>query len=191
LNIRIQPPKYFLLVYFYIAEPDSMHFLNLLPLLAALPSVSAAPKQPEFSNTTTLPTHFGLLVFPQFQALDVFGPMDVFNTIEMLYRNSTTMHLSILSKTMAPVSTKPNTPTKGNFGQSILPTITFSDYLAKHPTNDTSSTSAPTPDEKGPIEVLIVPGGAGTRQNMTAEIDFVRTIYPNVSTPVPPSSFPI
>ena len=30
------------------------------------------------------------------------------------------------------------------------------------------------------IEVLLVPGGGGTRQNMTEEIAFVKEIYPKV-----------
>jgi hypothetical protein len=49
----------------------------LTSILGALPAVLSIPVKPEISNTTTLPLHFGLLVFPNFQALDVFGPLDV------------------------------------------------------------------------------------------------------------------
>lgn len=148
-----------------------MRTYGILSLFAAISPALTAPLQPPFSNTTTLPKHYGLLVFPHFQALDVFGPMDVLNTLSMLYSNSTTMNLSILSKTLDPVSTAmKGMHANGDFGQSIVPTTTFAEYL----TADRSS------DPKGDIEVLIVPGGGGTRQNMTEEIAFVKAVYPKV-----------
>jgi hypothetical protein len=33
----------------------------------------------------------------------------------------------------------------------------------------------------GDIEVLIVPGGGGTRRNVDPEIDFIKAMYPKVS----------
>jgi hypothetical protein len=51
-----------------------------MALLGALPIVLSVPVQPAFSNTTELPVHFGVLLFPTFQALDVFGPLDVIST---------------------------------------------------------------------------------------------------------------
>jgi transcriptional regulator GlxA family with amidase domain len=185
-------------------------------VLAALPSALASPSQPPFSNTTTLPTHFGLLVFPHFQALDVFGPIDVFNNLAMLYKNSTTMYLSILSKTMAPVTTGMQGT---HFEQHIVPTTTFKQYMAKDrkgkpagakkgdPAEDCVDGAGghavakrtmrfgarqdhhmpgPKPDDSvpaadaGEIEVLIVPGGGGTRNNMTEEIAFIKALYPKV-----------
>src|SRR4051812_45969196 len=96
-------------------------------LLAIRPSLSA-PSKPSIINTTTLPTHYGLLLFPHFQALDVFGPMDLLNSLFMDYSNATqTPHLSVLSKTMAPVTTA---MTAGGFGEEIVPTTTFAEYLA-------------------------------------------------------------
>jgi hypothetical protein len=145
---------------------------NLAPLLAAVASVYAKPPQPDFSNTTTLPTHYGVLVFPHFQALDVFGPVDVWNTLAMWYRNSTTMHMSVLSATMDPVFTGMKPPNA--FGELVLPTITFADYLAK-------SEKGFENDEKGELEVLLIPGGGGTREPLTEEIAFVKTMYPKVS----------
>ncbi|KAH7075866.1 class I glutamine amidotransferase-like protein, partial [Paraphoma chrysanthemicola] len=205
-------------------KPTVMRSLTLLPLLAAPSTIFAAPQQPLFANTTELPTHYGLLVFPHFQALDVFGPMDVFNTLSMLYSNYTTMSLSILSATYAPVSTAmQGMHGSGNFGESIVPTITFKDYLAQEknssygkpeqgsnnsdedeepcddghgghavakrtmrtrkrqhqmPTNDTMP--HPTPSLKSDIEVLLVPGGGGTRQLLPEEIAFVKHIYPKL-----------
>ena len=110
----------------------------------------------------------------------------------MLYANSTTMHLSVLSKTMDPVFT--GMKGMSDFGESIVPTITFAEYLRRsegleegygnsvagrkrHASGDAPVSGH---DAKGEIEVLFVPGGGGTRQNMTEEIDFVRRLYPKV-----------
>jgi transcriptional regulator GlxA family with amidase domain len=176
-----------------------MRFSRVAPLLVALPPALASPSQPPFANTTTLPTHFGLLVFPHFQALDVFGPIDVLNSLSMLYKNSTTMYLSILSKTMAPVTTGMQGT---HFEQRIVPTATFDQYLAKDTAKESHTgtgkhavarramrlgarqdhgpvDSVPAAD-LGDIEVLIVPGGGGTRSNMTEEIAFVKAMYPKV-----------
>lgn len=188
-------------------------------LLAALPLTLAAPKQPEFTNTTTLPTHFGLLLFPHFQALDVFGPMDVINTLFLLYGNSTApTHLSILSRTLEPVSTlMKGMHGRGDFGQSIVPTITIKDYMTKYggglnqtmgdgkgnkgnctdgkgghliakrhdgphdgPMHVMPTMPAMPEKDWGEIEVLFVPGGGGTRQDMSEEIALVKSMYPKV-----------
>lgn len=169
-----------------------MRLTSIVPLLAALPYTLSSPSQPPFANTTTLPKHFGLLVFDHFQALDVFGPMDVFNNLAMLYKSSTTMYLSILSKTMAPATTGMEM-LAGSMEERILPTTTFEEYLAgshaiarravrfgarqDHVSNPHNTIPSPSP---GDIEVLIVPGGGGTRSNMTAEIAFVRVVYPKL-----------
>jgi transcriptional regulator GlxA family with amidase domain len=170
-------------------------------LLTAIPLALASPAQPLFANTTALPTHFGLLLFPNFQALDVFGPIDVLNNLAMMYRNSTTMYLSILSRTMAPVTTGMQGT---HFQQHVVPTTTFSRYLAKDQTGkpaedcnagvggcaaapralrfDASQEHSPKSGDAdaGDIEVLIVPGGGGTRQDMTEEIAFIKALYPRV-----------
>jgi hypothetical protein len=187
-----------------------MRVSALIPLLAAVPSTIAAPQQPEFTNTTALPTHFAMLLFPHFQALDAFGPLDVLNTMAMLYGNKTDMTLTLLSSTMDPVSTTvKGMHGKGNFGEEVLPTNTFADILGKKlssPAKPSKSSvdgdgwgngyarrhegHAPPPPH-GPqtnhtmpadkdIEVLLVPGGGGTRQSMTEEIAFVKAIYPKV-----------
>ncbi|KAH6911501.1 DJ-1/PfpI family protein [Coprinopsis sp. MPI-PUGE-AT-0042] len=104
------------------------------------------------------PTRFGVMLFPAFQALDVFGPLDVLNTIYFSYPNIT---LSVLARTLNPVSTTPITMNT-TFGQTVVPTHTF---------------AAPPSD----LEVLVVPGGLGTRNpDLQPEIDFIRTIFPSV-----------
>ncbi|KAE8334540.1 hypothetical protein BDV24DRAFT_172391 [Aspergillus arachidicola] len=84
------------------------------------------------------PLRIGVVLFPGFQALDAFGPLDVLNILSWSHNIS----ISLLSLTLDPVSTKP--PRKATAtGQSILPTHTFA--------------SAP------PLDVLLIPGGLGTR----------------------------
>jgi putative intracellular protease/amidase len=168
-----------------------MRASTLLPLLAALPCAITVPSQPDWTNTTTLPVHYGLVVFDHFQALDVFGPMDILNSLFMLYSNNSTPHLSILSKTLEPVTTA---MIKGGFGQEIVPTTTFKEYLAGRRCEDEGEKeeyqdhdgvakkkrdSGQIPD----IDVLIIPGGGGTRRNVTEEIAFVKALYPSVSPP--------
>ncbi|KAF1949215.1 DJ-1/PfpI family protein [Byssothecium circinans] len=144
-------------------------------LLGALPAVLAIPSQPAITNTTNLPVHFGLLVFPGFQALDVFGPMDVLNTFAMVYNR--TMHLSVISKTMEPVSTVIKKTTSMNmshssFGESIMPTTTIQ-ALQNSGCHNSSAM-------KMDLDVLIVPGGGGSREPMTEEIAFVKSQFPKV-----------
>lgn len=193
-----------------------MRFSRVAPLLAALPTALAKPSQPPISNTTTLPTHWGLLVFPHFQALDVFGPIDVFNNLAMMYKNSTTMYLTVLSKTMEPVTTG-MAGMAGGFEEKVVPTTTFKEYLSKKKHSPGPPVDGPpvedcddgagghaiakramrfgarqehsmphdtmpsvSPKDLGDIEVLIVPGGGGTRSNVSEEIAFIKEMYPKV-----------
>lgn len=160
-----------------------MRLSVITSLLAAAPLIHAAPKQPDFTNSTELPTHFGLVVFPHFQALDIFGPMDVLNSMFMLYANKTApTHLTILSRTLEPVSSAMTSMAgSGDFGEAIVPTMTFDGYLSQknQPSPPSPAGAAPMKDW-GDIEVLFVPGGGGTRQDMTQEIAFVKTVYPKV-----------
>ncbi|KAF6745220.1 DJ-1/PfpI family protein [Ephemerocybe angulata] len=83
------------------------------------------------------PTNYGVLVFPAFQLLDVFGPVDVLYGNSIFHQKNLT--LSIISRTLSLVSTVPLTMNT-TFGASILPTHTLA-----FPPNE--------------LEVLIVPGG--------------------------------
>jgi putative intracellular protease/amidase len=186
-----------------------MYITQLALLSAVLPCAFSAPPQPHIANVTKLPTHFGAIIFPHFQALDLIGPLDVLNSLSMLYKNETTMKLTVLSKTMAPVSTGMG---PGSFGELFQPTMTFRDYLdrkkAKSGSAKPNGTAncddghgghavakramrfenrqmhdmpvPPTSDDFEDIEVLIVPGGGGTRGNMTEEIAFVKEVYPKL-----------
>ncbi|PNS18687.1 hypothetical protein CAC42_5226 [Sphaceloma murrayae] len=110
--------------------------------------------------TTTKPKDIAVVLFPAFQALDVFGPLDALNILS----RTQPLNLHIIASTLDPVSTKPIvTNTAGsNFSESIVPTHTFAD---------------PPPN----LDVLLVPGGLGTRgPDLDPLVGFIRTIYPSL-----------
>lgn len=114
----------------------------------------------------TTPTRYGCILFPGFQALDVFGPLDALNTLSLSH--NITLHL--IAKTLDPVSTQVHDSTldqaSSAFAQSVVPTTTF----------DTI-----TPDS---LDVLIVPGGFGARpskdNDLSEEIAFIGATYPTL-----------
>ncbi|GLB41557.1 putative protein kinase activity [Lyophyllum shimeji] len=106
-----------------------------------------------------VPVNFGIVVFPGFQALDAFGPLDALHVLSSLFP----MKLSVLAATLDPVPTNlPDIPSPigSNFGQSINPTHTF--------------------DTAPPLEVLLIPGGIGAIAPGEAAIDFVAKVYPSL-----------
>ena len=106
------------------------------------------------------PTNFGVILLPAFQALDVFGPLDALN----LLARSDKMNLYMIADTLEPVSTKllgSNQPMGSDFGQSVVPTHTFE--------------TAPS------LDVLLVPGGQGTRsEGITSAISYIERTYPTL-----------
>ncbi|OKL56572.1 hypothetical protein UA08_08065 [Talaromyces atroroseus] len=120
-------------------------------------------------SSPTHPVHWAIAVFPGFQALDAFGPLDILNLVARYHK----IELSVIAASLEPVSTNlalvfPDkqdvwNPAGSNCGQSIVPTHTFD-----------------SPPEK--IEVLIVPGGGGTRSPHSSGpvIDFIKKIYPSL-----------
>lgn len=121
-------------------------------------------------NARPKPVNFGVVVFPAFQQLDVFGPLDALS----LLSRSHNMNLYTIAATLDPVASKQITfagdggtrspPTKSpDFGTTIVPTHTFSTA----------------PD----LDVLLVPGGQGTRAQSPAiseSIDFIRQRFPSL-----------
>lgn len=154
-----------------------MRLTAVTALFALLPSAFAhgghETEEPPAGNATAKhPVHYAMMVFPGFQPLDVYGPLDVIGAISMVVNES--LHLSVLSRTMDPVSSKmrpnPNMTHKhSDFGHSIVPTNTFKDALTQ-----------PICPEVGDIEVLIVPGGGGTRGDISEEVAFVKEMFPRV-----------
>ncbi|GAQ38888.1 hypothetical protein AtubIFM56815_007470 [Aspergillus tubingensis] len=124
------------------------------------------------TTTSPPPLRIGVLLFPGFQALDVFGPLDVLNVLSWSTNtppstSSTSpspiptppISLILLSTTLTPISTLP--PSLPNaLSQSILPTATL--------------TSAP------PLDVLLIPGGWGTRAPLPEHIEYIRSVYPSL-----------
>ncbi|TGJ82827.1 hypothetical protein E0Z10_g5938 [Xylaria hypoxylon] len=107
------------------------------------------------------PTKFGVVLFPGFQALDVFGPLDALNNMS----RTRPLEFVILAATLDPVSTKVDNPgdNPGQIGQSVVPTHTF----------DTC------PED---LEVLLVPGGFGARDPATTApiVEFLKRIFPKL-----------
>ncbi|KAK8915245.1 hypothetical protein H634G_08125 [Metarhizium anisopliae BRIP 53293] len=101
------------------------------------------------------PNKFAVLLFDGFQALDVFGPLDVLNMLAM----NNTLELSIISTSLDPVTAC----TGPSIRQHILPT---------HDLHNS-------PED---IEVLLVPGGRGTRDTGSTQpqVDFIKSRYPKL-----------
>lgn len=106
------------------------------------------------------PSKFAVALFSGFQALDVFGPLDALNILSL----TNPLELSLLSTTLDPVSTLiGNAPSPGAIGQSIVPTHTYQDA----------------PKD---IEVLLIPGGKGTRDLELTQpvVDFIEATFPSL-----------
>ncbi|KAL7945002.1 class I glutamine amidotransferase-like protein [Trichoderma barbatum] len=106
------------------------------------------------------PSKYAVALFSGFQALDVFGPLDALNILSL----SIPLDLYILSTTLDPVSTiLAAAPNAATIGQSIVPTHTYQDA----------------PKD---IEVLLVPGGRGTRDLELTQpvVDFIEANFPNL-----------
>ncbi|KAH6609116.1 hypothetical protein Trco_002462 [Trichoderma cornu-damae] len=106
------------------------------------------------------PSKYAIALFAGFQALDVFGPLDALNILSL----STPLELYMLSTTLDPVSTIPSPgPSAGVIGQSIVLSHTYEDA----------------PKD---IEVLLVPGGRGTRglEPTQPVVDFIKAAFPNL-----------
>jgi transcriptional regulator GlxA family with amidase domain len=112
------------------------------------------------STRSALPVHYGLLIFPGFQALDAFGPIDLLN----LLSHTEHTNLSIIASTLEPVSTQvhgENNKAGSIFAQAIVPTHTLAN-----------------PPEQ--LDVLLVPGGFGVDGPRADEIAFIKAVYPRL-----------
>ena len=106
----------------------------------------------------TPPFRFGVALFPDFQALDAFGPLDCINVLSW----SENVSLSLLASSLDPVTTKPPT-LPGAIGQNVVPTHTF--------------------DTAPPLDVLLIPGELGTMgcsPVLQDIISFVQRVYPQL-----------
>ncbi|KAK2742282.1 hypothetical protein FQN55_007951 [Onygenales sp. PD_40] len=108
------------------------------------------------------PLYYAVALFPGFQSLDVFGPLDALN----LLSHEREIKLSLIGPTLDPVSTKNPNPNSNRMNstsyQSIVPTHTYD-----------------APPER--IDVLLVPGGFGTRyETINPVVKFIADTYPRV-----------
>ncbi|KAF9256051.1 class I glutamine amidotransferase-like protein [Marasmius fiardii PR-910] len=126
-------------------------------------ALSAGAVLREDPKQGSLPVEFGVVLFPAFQALDVFGPLDALNMLSYKYP----MNLHLISATLDPVSTKPRNasfnPFNSNVSESVVPTHTFTN-----------------PPEK--LDVLIIPGGTGVLvpDTISSTVDFIKKTYPSL-----------
>lgn len=142
-------------------------------------TTNGTTKTPLFETHGKDPVHYGMVLFPGFQALDVFGPLDVFNSLSMLYHFP--IKMTMLAKTLDAVETSHQRAGNMMFShpetdcsQTMHIDRTFDQQL------EIQKTGVHGEDGKGAIDVLIVPGGVGTRNDMSKEIDFVKQMYPNL-----------
>lgn len=138
----------------------SLHCPNLRPIFISVVLGLKSFLAPE-TPAPALPKQYGVLLFPAFEPLDVFGPLDALQILSRKYK----MDLALISTTLDPVTTQPRAPSmnpmNSSFFLSVLPTHTVEDA----------------PD----LDVLIVPGGLGTRApDLNSTIDFIRTAYPKL-----------
>ena len=122
-------------------------------------------------GTPSLPLHYAIVLFPGFQALDAFGPLDILNLLSISHPQ---MRVSLLAESKSPVPVKAPALTKLNpaFSQSVVPTGTYEQAL-----------SGTLPSGEGAIDVLLIPGGIGTRDppdNIRPTVQFVEDIVPRV-----------
>ncbi|KAM3456732.1 hypothetical protein MY5147_004954 [Beauveria neobassiana] len=111
-------------------------------------------------TTEAPPTEFAVALFEGFQALDAFGPLDTLNLLSRRDKDSNRkISLSVLAATKDAVSTAAPDAHQ-TIEQWVLPTHTFDDA----------------PDN---IEVLIIPGGQGTRKPETTQpiVDFLHARF--------------
>ena len=130
-------------------------------------SALAAPTQPYKPPSTPLPKHYGVLLFPSYELIDVMGPLEVFT---ILAKYEPDIKFSFISNdTLAPVE---------NGYESVNKTFWNPDADIKMSPQYTLKT-APTD-----IDTVLVPGGYGDYFTTTSElqpyIDFVADRYPHL-----------
>ncbi|CZT12127.1 related to ThiJ/PfpI family protein [Rhynchosporium agropyri] len=135
-----------------------MHFLDYLFVVLLLPGVTNS----QIYNAP-VPRLFGIILFPGFTSLDIFGPLDALNRLSTQY----TINLTLISTTLDPVATEKFSWRKplmnSTFGESILPTHTF--------------------DTAPELDVLIIPGGIGTNAPsplLDPHVAFIKDRYPSL-----------
>ncbi|CAG7931828.1 unnamed protein product [Penicillium olsonii] len=120
------------------------------------------------SHKTLRPLHYHLPLFPGFQLLDVAAPLDILN-IRTQYPDTAGITLTVSAETIDPVSVKPVPPPDAKWkfdiavntacNQHLVPQCTFADVIRALKSGKAGH------GEIQPVDVLIIPGGPGTRLN--------------------------
>jgi putative intracellular protease/amidase len=94
-----------------------------------------------------------------FSVMDVFGPLELFQALS----RQTYLDLVLLSRTLDPATTEPEHMKHGN--SSFFPTVNPTHTYANAP----------------PIDVLVVPGGMGSRSpDLGPEIEYIQKVFPDL-----------
>ncbi|OTA57430.1 ThiJ/PfpI family protein, partial [Hypoxylon sp. EC38] len=109
------------------------------------------------------PLRIGYVLYPAFQALDVFGPLDALNLASITHN----MTLSLVSNNMEPVSAGRAVVDGGILDSSSSPH--FTEFVVPTHTFETAPA----------FDAIIVPGGAGTRNisNTQPVVDWLRSRF--------------
>lgn len=115
------------------------------------------------ADLISVPSRFGYILFPGFAVLDVFGPLEALNELAF----ARTMNLTLIAENLDPVASGymswRTSAVNSTFSESVVPTHTFA--------------TAP------PLDVLVIPGGTGTRAPspiLNSTIAFVKERYPSL-----------
>ncbi|KAF8455789.1 class I glutamine amidotransferase-like protein [Kalaharituber pfeilii] len=128
-------------------------FFSFAPISHGATSGACPPKA---STATSLPTKFGVLLFPGFEILDVAGPLSALNLIVRGPTPKPGSELITISHKPGLVSTNTSVP----FYETFVATHSIYSSKAKE------------------LDVLLVPGGPGTRTLDPEYVEYIRNVYP-------------
>lgn len=148
----------------------------------------------------TIPIHYLLPIFPGFQLLDLAGPLDILNLLSTVHLDPEKQPLSLtfIAESLEPVPVKPIAPKNADWTFDLAAAypntggktnITFNEYLQPDTTYADFLKGDP------PVDVLLIPGGIGTRikriqpdgsktSNIQSLLDFIPKIAPRISTAI-------
>ncbi|KAH9926587.1 class I glutamine amidotransferase-like protein [Epithele typhae] len=125
-------------------------------------------------ETTAAPTKFAILIFPGFEPLDVFGPVEVIQTLS----SSKPMSLYWISSSTSPALDPVSTLVPDDLPITLPPELAGTKRPTAGATVVPTHTLAAPPDD---IEVLLVPGGLGALSHtLGPAVEYVRATYPKL-----------
>ena len=147
--------------------------IPLLWVAVSFAFVSLATSQTRSSSTSSItgaqnaiPTHYGYLLFPTFELIDVMGPLEV---LSMLSWTQHPMKLSLISNDTLNAVSNDFSGMPHQFNNHTWSVRTVPDYTLNTAPQD--------------IDILFIPGGIGTRAPLGSTqpyVDFIRTRYPSL-----------